>query len=109
MVVLEIEDKNMFDKVLEDAKTNGKLLVADFTASWCGPCKTIAPVLKTLADEHDSDFVVVKVDVDDNDELCKEYGITAMPTIIKFNRQGEKQETMQGANKEKLKLMFESK
>ena len=58
-----ISTKEEFDAALKDA--GSKLVVVDFTASWCGPCQQIAPVFKALAQEH-KDVVFLKVDVDEN-------------------------------------------
>merc|ERR1712083_514758 len=90
------------DKVLEDA--GDKLVVVDFTASWCPPCKRIAPVFAKL-DEENADVVFVKVDVDENSETSEKYGIQAMPTFI-FLKKKEKVDTLQGADEDKLKEMI---
>lgn len=66
----------------------GKLILIDFHALWCGPCKMIAPELAKMAVEN-PDVVFLKVDVDEVDELAQEYGISAMPTFI-FLKNGEK-------------------
>merc|ERR1711869_46266 len=67
-----------FDKCLTDA--GDKLVVVDFTATWCGPCQRIAPVFAKLAEEM-PDIVFVKVDVDENEETAGACGIQAMPTF----------------------------
>lgn len=54
--------------------------ILKFTADWCGPCQKIKPFLHDL--EHDMDIPVISVDVDENDDLRNEYGVTAMPTIV---------------------------
>jgi len=59
--------------------------VADFTASWCGPCQTIAPSYEALAKKADAKGAVfVKVDVDANADTAAKYGINAMPTFVFF-------------------------
>mmetsp|Transcript_7646 Transcript_7646/g.8718 ORF Transcript_7646/g.8718 Transcript_7646/m.8718 type:complete len:130 (+) Transcript_7646:34-423(+) len=58
----------------------GKLVVIDWTASWCGPCKQIAPILESLSEEHE-DVVFVKVDVDQLNEAAMQAGVEAMPTF----------------------------
>merc|ERR1712100_621101 len=66
------------DKALEEAGT--KLVVIDFTATWCGPCQRIAPKFVEWAGEF-TDVVFIKVDVDENEETAAKYGVSAMPTF----------------------------
>ncbi|MGH0123854.1 UNVERIFIED_CONTAM: hypothetical protein FKN15_073953 [Acipenser sinensis] len=61
-MVQEIEDKDQFDKALKNA--GSKLVVVDFTATWCGPCKSISPFFDALAEKY-KDVVFLKVDVDE--------------------------------------------
>ncbi len=75
-----------FDTQLKDA--GNKLIVVDFYATWCGPCKMISPKLEEMAQQF-SDVIFLKVDVDENEEVASEYGISCMPTFI-FIKNGEK-------------------
>lgn len=91
---------------LEDLKTEladagEKLVVIDFYATWCGPCKLIAPKVEEMAGEM-SNVVFLKVDVDENEEAAQEYNVSAMPTFI-FIKNSEKVADMMGANFDKLK------
>ena len=61
----------------------GKPVLVDFFATWCNPCKMFAPVLDEFAEEH-TDIEAVKVDVDQNGEIAKKYGIMSIPTVILF-------------------------
>jgi len=78
-----------------------KLIVVDFTATWCGPCQRIAPVFAKLAEEM-PDVVFIKVDVDENEETAAACGIQAMPTF-QFYIKGEKKEEFSGASEEKIR------
>lgn len=57
--------------------------VVDFFATWCGPCKMLSPILEELEEDR-SDFKVVKIDIDKEQELAREYGIMSVPTLILF-------------------------
>lgn len=57
--------------------------VVDFFATWCGPCKMLSPVLEELEEDR-SDFKVVKIDIDKEQELARSYGIMSVPTLILF-------------------------
>ena len=69
-----------FDNAVLNAK--GTVLV-DFFATWCGPCKMLAPVLEKVADKH-PDVKIVKVDVDQSSDLASKYGVMGVPTMIVF-------------------------
>lgn len=65
---------------------NGDLpLVVDLWATWCGPCRMIAPIVTELANEYDGRIVVGKCDVEENDDLTIEFGVRNIPTILFFN------------------------
>ena len=73
--------KENFTKEVRQA--NGPVLV-DFWAPWCGPCRMLAPVMEQLADEQEGKAKVVKVNVDDNPELAKQFQVYSIPTVIAF-------------------------
>lgn len=62
----------------------GKTLVVDFWAPWCGPCRMIAPVLEELSESYTDRAEFVKVNVDENAELSQEYGIMSIPCVMVF-------------------------
>ena len=74
--------------------------VVDFWASWCGPCKMIAPVLDEIARESEGRFRVTKVNVDEEPALMQRFGVRAVPTLLFFN-QGELKEQLVGAQPKK--------
>ena len=79
--VLEITDQNFESDVLQ-SKTP---VVIDFWAEWCGPCKTIAPVIDELSDEYLGKVKFGKVNVDFNQQTAMKYGIRSIPSLLIFN------------------------
>jgi thioredoxin 1 len=71
-------------------------LVVDFWATWCGPCRMVAPIISELAEKYDGKIVVGKCDVEECDDLAAEYGIRNIPTIL-FFKNGEVVDKLVGA------------
>jgi thioredoxin 1 len=71
------------------------VVLTDFWASWCGPCKMISPILEEIAKER-NDVTIIKINVDDNEQIAMNYGVQSIPALILF-RDGEKQDSMVGA------------
>ncbi|KAF2468823.1 thioredoxin-like protein [Lindgomyces ingoldianus] len=88
--------------------TSHTYFIADFYATWCPPCKTIAPYYSQLSSMHSvpHKLAFVKVNVDEQEEVAAKYGITAMPTFLVF-KGGEVIETIKGANVPALKRVVE--
>jgi len=92
MAVLEVTDKNFETEVL---KSDLPVLV-DFWAEWCGPCKVIGPIVNEISEELKEKLKVVKVNVDDAQDLAGKYQIMSIPTLLVF-KDGEAVEQIVGA------------
>lgn len=69
---------NDYGKLMEDSS---KLVLVDFYADWCGPCKKMAPYVKKIAEEKSAILTLIKINVDDNKDLCRQLGIEAIPVF----------------------------
>ena len=78
-----------------DVVNSDGLVLVDFWAAWCGPCKAIAPVLEELAEDYQGRVKIVKVDVDANPQSAARFGIRSIPTLLVF-KNGERVETVVG-------------
>ncbi|GAB5542425.1 MAG: thioredoxin [Sandaracinaceae bacterium] len=78
--VVSVNDLNFEDEVV---KSDQPVLV-DFTATWCGPCRQIAPLVDQLADEYDGKAKVAKLDIDESPETARRFQIRGVPTILIF-------------------------
>lgn len=86
-----IQDETEFDSLL----SSESLLVVDCTATWCGPCKLVAPLMDRLADNYSDRVKVFKLDLDNNKSVAKRFGIKSIPAVMVF-KQGELMETLVG-------------
>ncbi len=86
-------DKDFQQDVLEASRETP--VVVDFWATWCGPCRAMAPHLDALAGQYDGKLSIVKVDVDNNQKVAVTYGIQSLPTLLVF-KNGEVVDKMVG-------------
>lgn len=101
-MVKQIGSMAEFEKLLKEA--GGKAVLIDFYATWCGPCKAIAPELEKFSGIY-SNVVFCKVDVDVAEDIAQKYEIDAMPTF-KIIKNGAVVGTLVGANVQKLEAMI---
>ena len=96
---------------LKDEKFNEEIksgvVLVDFYADWCGPCKMVAPIIEELASER-SDTKFIKVNVDEHEDIAKEYGIMSIPTMIVFKDGKEIKKNIGFIPKEEIISLIES-
>lgn len=80
--VVEVTDQTFVSSVIEESKR--RPVVVDFWAGWCQPCRIIAPVLEQLAEEHQGEFLLAKLDVDRNPQVSSAFRISSIPAVIAF-------------------------
>ena len=86
---------NVTDADIQDTLQNNNLVLVDFWAPWCGPCKAVAPVLEEIANEN-SNVVIAKMNTDENPNTASQHGIMSIPTMMIF-KNGELVDRLVGA------------
>lgn len=92
MSIIQVMDSNFEVEVINCSK----IVLVDFGAPWCGPCRMVAPVVNEVAHEYESTVKVVKINTDKNPTVAAEYGIRSIPTLMLF-KNGTRVDTVIGA------------
>ncbi|KAK4481256.1 hypothetical protein RD792_012139 [Penstemon davidsonii] len=95
-----IMKKESWEQKIEEAKRDGKIVIANFSATWCGPCRMIAPYFVELSEKHPS-IMFLTIDVDELSEFSTSWDIKATPTFF-FLKDGQQFDKIVGANKPEL-------
>ena len=102
-MTIQVTDANFRTLLAE-----GKPMLVDFWAPWCGPCKMMSPIVDEIADEYEGKAVIGKLNVDENPETCEQFGIMSIPTML-FFRNGELADRHVGAcRKQDLAQLFDA-
>ncbi|MXP67643.1 thioredoxin TrxA [Pantoea sp. Aalb] len=97
--IVQLTDNSFDDYIL---KTEGMILV-DFWAEWCGPCKMIAPILDEIAEEYNDKLTIAKLNIDDNPDSASKYNIRGIPTMLLFKNNKVKATKVGALSKSQLK------
>lgn len=92
---------NITDKNFEEIIKGDLPVLVDLFASWCGPCKTMSPIIEELSNEYEGKIVIGKMDVDANVETPSKFGIRSIPTLL-FFKNGEVVDRLVGAQKKDI-------
>lgn len=95
-------NKQTFDEVI----SGDQPVLVDFWATWCGPCRMLAPVIEEIANEYAGKVKVGKVNVDDERELALEYGVSSIPTVMVFQNGEVKQTSVGYRPKEEIEQLL---
>ena len=100
---VKITDENFEELVIK----SDKLVIVDFWAEWCGPCKAIAPILDEICDQFGDKVVIGKVNVDEVKQTPVKYGIRSIPSILLFNKGDVVEQRVGAVSKDELAGMLD--
>lgn len=101
--VTDVNDSSFEKEVLQ----SDKLMLVDFWAEWCAPCRMLAPTIEAIAEQFVDSAGVVKLNVDDNTSTAQRYGIKGIPTLILFSAGKEVERVVGATSKESISRMIE--
>jgi thioredoxin 1 len=101
-MVIHVNDNNFEEEVLKDEN----LVLVDFFANWCGPCKMLSPIIEEISSQNIKGLKVVKVDVDKANKTAVNYGVMSIPTIILFKDGKEIYQTVGYHTKDELEKLI---
>jgi thioredoxin 1 len=105
MTTVNITSDNFDSEVLQSEQP----VLMDFWAEWCGPCKTIAPILDQIADEYKGRLQIAKLDVEENQAIAMKYGVRSIPTLMLFKGGVVEAQHIGMLSKEQLITLLDSK
>lgn len=103
MGLLHLSDSNFKKEVLESDLP----VLVDFWATWCGPCKMVAPIIEELSREYDKKMKIGKIDIDENPKTPTQYGVMSIPTLMFFNKGRAVDQVVGALSKAELKKKIE--
>ena len=103
-MTIEITDASFKSEVTDSPVP----VLVDFWAPWCGPCKMIAPVLEEIAQEYEGKAKIVKINIDDNQNIAAQFGVRSIPTLILFKNGSEVEKIIGAQGKDKLTALIDS-
>jgi len=105
IIVNEIKNSQQFE---QEVLNSAHPVFVDFWAEWCGPCRSVSPVVEELSVEYDGKVNFVKVNVDENGELAKKYNVFSIPTLAIFKNGEIVSQKVGAATKESFQTMIDS-
>lgn len=104
MAVVEITAENFENEVAESEVP----VILDLWAPWCGPCKTLGPILEDLAEEYDGQVKVGKINVDDEQQLAREFNVQSIPMLVAMRGRDVEDHTIGFRGEQSVRNMFEN-
>ena len=104
-MVNEIKNSQQFEQLV---LSSANPVFVDFWAEWCGPCRSVSPVVEELSGEYDGKVDFVKINVDENSDLARKYNVLSIPTLVIFKNGEVISQKVGASTKESFKTMIDS-